>query len=159
MVRDSKANPAAHQPSKAELEEDVSIDATPEALAWAVTRGGAEPREETPQKRAGANSMKNSYTVDVFRCEEAGVYVGTSEDIPGLTLEAETRGGLLDAILEMVPQLIEQNIGLPQDGDVHVAVRVRQPLYAKKARRKDQQRPFSPKPRYVFEDEASLSYA
>ena len=44
MGRDSKVAPAAHQPTKAELEEDVSIDATPEALAWAVTRGGAERR-------------------------------------------------------------------------------------------------------------------
>ena len=35
-------DPATHQPSKAEIEEDASIDATPEALAWAVTRGGAE---------------------------------------------------------------------------------------------------------------------
>ena len=34
--------PAAHQPSKSELEDDVSIDTTPESLAWAVTRGGAE---------------------------------------------------------------------------------------------------------------------
>ena len=42
MDLDSKANPAAHQPSKAELEEDVAIDSTPEALAWAVTRGGAK---------------------------------------------------------------------------------------------------------------------
>lgn len=38
--------PADHQPRKAELEEDVKIDATPEALAWAVTRGGAERRED-----------------------------------------------------------------------------------------------------------------
>ena len=45
MTQESKANPAAHQPSKAELEEDVSVDATPEALAWAVTRGGSERRE------------------------------------------------------------------------------------------------------------------
>ncbi len=44
MVRDSKVAPAAHQPSKAELEEDVRIDATPETLARAVTRGGAERR-------------------------------------------------------------------------------------------------------------------
>ena len=41
MERDPKANPAAHQPSKAELEEDVGVNASPEALAWAVTRGGA----------------------------------------------------------------------------------------------------------------------
>ena len=46
MEWDHKANPAAHQPSKAEIEEDVSIEATPEALAWAVTRGGAEQRDK-----------------------------------------------------------------------------------------------------------------
>ena len=42
MERDPKANPTAHQPSKAELEEDARIDAAPEALAGAVTRGGAK---------------------------------------------------------------------------------------------------------------------
>ena len=47
--------PAAHQPSKSELEDDVSIDATPEALAWAVTRGGAERRDET-KPTAGSES-------------------------------------------------------------------------------------------------------
>ena len=47
MGRDLKVDPVAHQPSKAELEEDVSVDAAPEALAWAVTRGGAERRENT----------------------------------------------------------------------------------------------------------------
>ena len=48
MDRERKGivDPAAHQPSKAELEEDVSIDATPASLAWAVTRGGAEPRDK-----------------------------------------------------------------------------------------------------------------
>ena len=45
MERESPT-PAVRQPSKAELEEDVSIEATPEALAWAVTRGGAEQRDK-----------------------------------------------------------------------------------------------------------------
>ena len=59
MNREGKRvkDPAAHQPSKAELEEDVGIDATPEALAWAVTRGGAERRdakEPLPNKARGA---------------------------------------------------------------------------------------------------------
>ena len=47
MTREGKRvnDPAAHQPSKAEMEEDAAIDATPEALAWAVTRGGAERRD------------------------------------------------------------------------------------------------------------------
>ena len=39
-------DPATHQPSKAEIEEDVSIDTTPETLAWAVTRGGAKRRKD-----------------------------------------------------------------------------------------------------------------
>ena len=44
MTQEAKVAPAAHQPSKAEFEEDVSVDATPEALARAITRGGAEKR-------------------------------------------------------------------------------------------------------------------
>ena len=50
MEREQKGNldPAAHQPSKGELEEDISIDATPEALGWAVTRGGAERQGTGP---------------------------------------------------------------------------------------------------------------
>lgn len=40
------SDPAAHQPTKADMEEDVSIDATPRALAWSVTRGGAERRPD-----------------------------------------------------------------------------------------------------------------
>ena len=39
------SDPAAHQPTKADMEAAVSIDATPKALAWAVTRGGAERRQ------------------------------------------------------------------------------------------------------------------
>ena len=31
-------------------QDDVRIDATPEALAWAVTRGGAERREPAKSK-------------------------------------------------------------------------------------------------------------
>ena len=55
MERESPNDPAAHQPSKAELEEDVSIDATPEALAWAVTRGGSERRDATKEPKGDAS--------------------------------------------------------------------------------------------------------
>ena len=55
MERDPKINPAAHQPSKADLEEDMSIDTTPQALAWAVTRGGSARRDET-KPTAGSES-------------------------------------------------------------------------------------------------------
>ena len=44
--RDVKAtDPAAHQPTKADMDADIGVNAAPEALAWAVTRGGAERRD------------------------------------------------------------------------------------------------------------------
>ena len=46
----TQKKPVDHQPTKAELEEEVKIDATPEALAWAITRGGAPRREPEPNK-------------------------------------------------------------------------------------------------------------
>ena len=62
--------------------------------------------------------MANLYSVDVFRCGETDVFVATSQDIPGLTLEADTLGGMLEAVMEMVPQLLEQNLDVPRDADV-----------------------------------------
>ena len=51
VEKDLKAtSAAAHQPTKADMEADVSIDAAPEALAWAVTRGGAARREPTDSR-------------------------------------------------------------------------------------------------------------
>ena len=54
VEQDVKAtDPAAHQPTKADMGEDVSVDASPEALAWAVTRGGAErSQDETLAKKS-----------------------------------------------------------------------------------------------------------
>ena len=104
--------------------------------------------------------MDNSFSVDVFRCDEADVYVGTSEDIPGLTLESDTLGGLLEAVLEMVPQMLEQNLELPPNSDVQVTVRVRQPLEQEAGvRRRNKRSPSSPKPRYIVEEELSLTHA
>ena len=57
MNRERKrvADPADHQPSKAEMEADVSIEATPEALGWAVTRGGARRRgaKQSGEEKSG----------------------------------------------------------------------------------------------------------
>ena len=68
--------------------------------------------------------MPESYTVDVFLDKEAGVFVGKSADIPGLTVEAETRGGLIEALFETVPPLLEDNLRVPQNAEVEVKVRV-----------------------------------
>lgn len=98
--------------------------------------------------------MKKSYSVEVFQCEESGAYVATSQDIPGLTLEADSLGGLLEAILEMVPQLIEHNLGLPKDAEVQVTLRARSPL-----QKQTQEKYRLSRPRYVFDEDLSLAYA
>ena len=60
MKQEAKAEAAAHQPSKKELEEDVSVNATPEALAWAVTRGGADRCANTQASSRAKSSVANS---------------------------------------------------------------------------------------------------
>lgn len=55
------------------------------------------------------------FHIDLFYDEEAGVYGATSEGIPGLFLEAETVGGIMDALVEYAPELIEHNLKIPLD--------------------------------------------
>ena len=55
------------------------------------------------------------YRISVMTCAESGVLVGTSPDIPGLTLEADSREQLLTAVSDVVPQLLTHNLKLPED--------------------------------------------
>ena len=55
------------------------------------------------------------YQISAMTCVESGVLVGTSPDIPGLTLEAESRAQLLTAVSDVVPQLLTHNLKLPED--------------------------------------------
>ena len=105
--------------------------------------------------------MAKSYSVDVFRCTEADVFVATSEDIPGLTLEADTLGGMLEAVMEMVPQLLEQNLDVPRDADVQVTVRLQQaeqPAAQQGRRQRPQSRVSTRAPRYVVEETLTSSH-
>ena len=106
--------------------------------------------------------MANSYSVDVFRCTESDVLVATSEDIPGLTLEADTLGGMLEAVMEMVPQLLERNLNVPRDAEVQVTVRLQQSEQSavhRGRRRIPQSRVGARTPRYVVEETLISSYA
>ena len=106
--------------------------------------------------------MANSYSVDVLRCEESDVFVATSEDIPGLTLEADTLGGMLEAVMEMVPQLLERNLDIPRDADVQVTVRLQQaeqPAAQQGRGRRSQPQVGAPTPRYVVEETLISSHA
>ncbi|MDZ7753958.1 MAG: DUF1902 domain-containing protein [Gammaproteobacteria bacterium] len=52
---------------------------------------------------------------------EAGVWVATSEDVPGLATEAETLESLMAKLRVMVPELLEENgvdVGMAGGKDV-----------------------------------------
>jgi hypothetical protein len=55
----------------------------------------------------------HEYQISAAWDEEAGVWTATSEDIPGLCLEAETLEGLISEARLMVPELLALNGRLP----------------------------------------------
>lgn len=46
---------------------------------------------------------------------EAGVWVATSDDVPGLITEASSQSELLEKLRVLVPELLELNHALPED--------------------------------------------
>lgn len=58
---------------------------------------------------------QNRYHIALFKCAETDVLVGTSDDIPGLTLEAETQEEMIGAIQDVVPELLIHNCKIPEE--------------------------------------------
>lgn len=61
--------------------------------------------------------MAYSFNVDLAVCEETGVVVATSDDIGGLVLEAETFGGIMDALIDCAPEAIGQERPEPPEDE------------------------------------------
>ncbi len=59
--------------------------------------------------------MGKHYHVDAVWDAEAGVWVGTSEDVPGLATEARTLEELTRKLHVMIPELLDAN-GLLSEG-------------------------------------------
>src|SRR4051794_31681329 len=57
-------------------------------------------------------NMKASILVRAERDSEAGVWVATSDDVPGLVTEVETPDKLQRKLLVMIPELLELNDNL-----------------------------------------------
>jgi predicted RNase H-like HicB family nuclease len=56
-----------------------------------------------------------TYHIQADWDSEAGVWVATSEDVPGLATEADTIEGLTAKLRVIVPELLEANRLLPSD--------------------------------------------
>ncbi len=67
------------------------------------------------------NTVANQFSLELFYDQECGVWVGTSKDIPGLFLEAESVSELLKEGEEMIPYLLAENLHITA-GEVLVQV-------------------------------------
>jgi predicted RNase H-like HicB family nuclease len=60
----------------------------------------------------------DTYHVQADWDPETGVWVATSEDVPGLATEAETIEALTEKLRVMVPELLEANQMLPSNSAI-----------------------------------------
>lgn len=68
---------------------------------------------------------KMDYLITVQRCEESGMLVGKSADIPGLNVEAATPQGIVDAIVGVAPRLLMSNLKLSSEEVVDCSINVK----------------------------------
>lgn len=69
--------------------------------------------------------MNKPYFVRAEWDAVAGVWVATSDDVPGLVTEAETIEALDDKLKSLVPELLEANGCMPAAGEIAVELLAR----------------------------------
>ena len=68
--------------------------------------------------------MAYEYTIEVFYDDSCGVFVGRSDDIPGLTIEEETRQSFIETVMVIVPILLFDNLNIDvRSEDVQVLIK------------------------------------
>lgn len=71
--------------------------------------------------------MAKKYVVEAFWDDEAGVWVATSDDVPGLTTEAPTLDALVARVNAVAPELLDDNAHLVRGGrspDEQISVQI-----------------------------------
>ena len=66
--------------------------------------------------------MERNFSIKVSLCPESGRLVGTSDNIRGLVLEADTVGSLIDAARDVIPNLLKDNRQATKDDAVTISV-------------------------------------
>lgn len=61
--------------------------------------------------------MASEYSIEVSYDDSCGVFVGRSDDIPGLTIEEETRQGFIETVMVIVPILLFDNLNIDVRSD------------------------------------------
>ena len=61
------------------------------------------------------NKTKKNYNIDYQWDEEAKVWIVTSEDVPGLVLESDSRDDLTGTVRDVVLELVKLNGSLEKE--------------------------------------------
>ena len=70
--------------------------------------------------------MGKSFDIDVIHYVDDGVWVATSEDVKGLTVEADSFENFVEALIEVCIELLAHNHGLTEDEIGESTIRVSQ---------------------------------
>jgi predicted RNase H-like HicB family nuclease len=111
---------AKHREGERLASEPAKAEEWPESF-WQAFEGVPEDFERSPQVRQTRESFPVSvkesfcYHIHADWDPEAGVWVATSDDVPGLATEASTLEALAEKLGTMIPELLEAN-QLPSNG-------------------------------------------
>jgi len=68
--------------------------------------------------------MRDRIKVEAFWDEEAHVWVASSNDVPGLTTEADTMEHLMAKLRILIPELLQANGMLAEPGSVDIPIQL-----------------------------------
>jgi hypothetical protein len=72
--------------------------------------------------------MQNDYKINFMRDDEAGVWIATSDDVPGLVLEHDSLDILMARVRLAAPELLELNCGFLGEANFSFAMLHRERL-------------------------------
>ncbi len=65
-----------------------------------------------------------TFSIHVRVCPETSVFIGSSEDIPGVCLETETFGKMKESIYTIVPEILKHNLHIKDEDLKRVVLQV-----------------------------------
>jgi predicted RNase H-like HicB family nuclease len=75
--------------------------------------------------------MPKAYVVNAEWDQDAGVWIATSEDVPGLCAQASSLEELVEVVRSLVPELLEANQALPAEaGPIPLDILARRQAFA-----------------------------
>ena len=107
--------------------------------------------------------MANQFDIEVVHYADDGVWVATSEDISGLTVEADTFSSFVEELIDVSTELLAHNHGLTEDEIGAAIIHVKELRHVSNSTQRQsartRRRKASPPPKLMFDDIRELAAA